>query len=144
MLRRFALIVVVMSVVAGCANPPPGLPSDFYRTDVKRDDQGIAYIDRGSAFGVAIGTDQHASQGIVLQNNGVVLQNSSCNLPAGYKTTGVVYADDPALVNCISHTWSDRYWVNAPYYGNASIKITSHDGRVVRIEWSTFVSTSLI
>jgi hypothetical protein len=135
MLRAIIGVLAAFVSMFSCT-PYAGLPPDFARTDadVHGFGNGGAYIEQGSAFGVAIGMDRKASQAVMAKIKGVDAGDSSCDMPLVYNNEGVVYEDDPMIVNCVSKRWSDRYWFQGAFRtGNVEIK--SRNGKVYRIEW---------
>jgi hypothetical protein len=131
-IARCACALGAILCLASCSRA--GLPSDFYRTDVDAFDGG-AHIDSGSAFGVAVGTDRKTALQIMAKSRKIELFKSLCLLPPGYKAGAEsISDDDPALVNCDSKTWDDRYSTEGVSM-TGWIDVLSHAGVVTSIEW---------
>ena len=141
MLKSFIAISGAAFGLAGCGNGDPldGLAKDFYRTDgCAAPAYGypgcLAHIDHGGAFGVTVGMDRNKARKAILGDRKVEFSASTCDPPSGYKPNSMIYANDPAIVNCVSKTRRDFY--DSPGSRRTGwVTIYSYDGRVTKIEW---------
>ena len=121
--------------------PRTGLPPGFFEKGaivIKNDLYSYeAYIVSGSAFGVSIGEGRAQAREHMLKNSGIQEGVSSCNLPEGYasgREHNTVYITDAAIANCISNSWTDRFYANGAVT-QGWIQLHSQDGLIDKIEW---------